>query len=203
MKKILLLLFVFTLTLSSDLLSNDYSKIEFTNTKGVVFQSFDNGQTWVRNYSKIEFTNTKGIVFQSFDNGQSWERVNNNNNKAIVEILTIEFVNCQGTVYHSNDGGVTWTKVKKDSEKLSNDNTNILVYPNPSTSILKVNVNLPSQELYSIVLTDILGNLVFDKQEQLKKGDNTFEIDVSNLVKGYYMISINGSSKCSANFVKE
>ncbi len=231
MKKILLMLFVFSLTLSSDLLSNDYSKIEFTNTKGVVFQSFDNGRTWENdNNSIIEFTNTKGLVFRSFDNGQTWEKLINSkikftntkgtefrsfdngqtwekvNKEALAVILNIELINSQGIIYNSHDGGTTWTRVNTDSqmEILSkDDNISVGIFPNPSTSILKVSVNLKNEELYSICITDLLGNQKFNKKELLRKGDNIVDIDVSSFISGTYVVSIIGLTKCSANFVKE
>ena len=64
-----------------------------------------------------------------------------------------------------------------------------VVYPNPSTGRLKINLNEVNNEL-NLALINLNGIVVFkDKIESSQRG-LTKEIDLSNLVKGYYFVKL-------------
>ena len=80
----------------------------------------------------------------------------------------------------------------------------ISVYPNPVKNILHVDISEYDELLANIQIFDVSARLVFSSNFSNKLGENTFNIDVSNLENGVYQIKIINDNKLIYNksFVK-
>ena len=76
------------------------------------------------------------------------------------------------------------------------------LFPNPATQEVTVNVS-SYQGKVQLQIVNVLGQQVFNKSVELK-GEHTYSINVSPLVKGMYkVILIKGSDLSTGTFVKE
>ncbi|MBN2682258.1 MAG: T9SS type A sorting domain-containing protein, partial [Bacteroidales bacterium] len=64
----------------------------------------------------------------------------------------------------------------------------ILLYPNPANSI--VNIQIPEQSNYEMVISDILGKTI--SVQNLNKTNNT--VDVSNIIPGIYLVELTSNN---------
>lgn len=86
--------------------------------------------------------------------------------------------------------------VYSNSIKLERDNSNdvVVLYPNPTSDILKVSFTANNVEVELRILNGV-GQIVKSDIVEANKGSNTFEIDVSNLANGVYFIQCNMDEK--------
>ena len=68
--------------------------------------------------------------------------------------------------------------------------TNMLVFPNPSTEAINVNLNLKSSQKVSIELTDITGKLILTKDAGTLTGESKQTLNVSSISKGTYLVRV-------------
>jgi hypothetical protein len=74
-------------------------------------------------------------------------------------------------------------------------NTNISVFPNPTTSKTNLSITLTKSELININLFDSKGQLIKGiKSGLLNSGTNIIEIETANLESGLYFISVGNST---------
>lgn len=66
----------------------------------------------------------------------------------------------------------------------------ISVFPNPSTTILTIDLNLNSAQQVNLEITDLMGKVIFSKNAGILIGISTQLLDISNLAKGSYHINI-------------
>jgi hypothetical protein len=76
--------------------------------------------------------------------------------------------------------------------KISGEIPGVLVnaYPNPVASELTVEVTAETANAYSLELTDVSGRVVYNGQMNTTGGMKTTTVDVSNLSKGMYMLTV-------------
>ncbi|MCB0802557.1 MAG: T9SS type A sorting domain-containing protein [Flavobacteriales bacterium] len=90
-----------------------------------------------------------------------------------------------------------FTSINSNSESLSN----IHVFPNPSNGELKMNVTSSISNKYSLSIRNVLGQVIYTDQWQVK-GEQTKSIDLSSEEKGIYFISIqNGADRMTKKIV--
>jgi hypothetical protein len=79
-----------------------------------------------------------------------------------------------------------------------NDNTgvteNLIAYPNPATSSVKIYVSLDHLQQVSLVIYDVFGNEIQNIYTG-KVSDRVFDLDVSTYSKGMYFIKLNTKDK--------
>ena len=68
--------------------------------------------------------------------------------------------------------------------------TNMVVFPNPSTETINVNLNLKSSQKVSIELTDITGKLILTKDAGTLTGESKQTLTVNNISKGTYLVRV-------------
>jgi len=119
--------------------------------------------------------------------------------------------NTGSTSQISTDNGATWAAatvgyrirsvVYESTSTLATSNiksTEIKIYPNPATDILKI--KLLKNEKSKIEIYDISGRLV----KQMDANSDNIELNVSSLTKGSYLLSIStNSQKITKKFIKE
>jgi hypothetical protein len=70
------------------------------------------------------------------------------------------------------------------------------VYPNPAQNVVNVNVQSQADGNIEIMVSDMISNTILVKQLNAASGNNNFQLDVSSLESGIYILSIsNGNDK--------
>lgn len=79
------------------------------------------------------------------------------------------------------------------------------VFPNPAKDVINLNVNAQEQHTNAtLMITNITGQVVEQQQVNLLSGANAFDINVSDMPTGVYMISIESETHQSVTkFVKQ
>lgn len=68
--------------------------------------------------------------------------------------------------------------------------TNMVVFPNPSTETINVNLNLTSSQKVSIELTDITGKLILSKDLGTLTGESKQTLNINSISKGTYLVRV-------------
>ncbi len=68
---------------------------------------------------------------------------------------------------------------------------NVVLYPNPTTNELNININSPIFTTYEIKITDTLGRLIYKLETQ----NVHIQLNTSQFVKGFYFVSILDKNK--------
>lgn len=77
----------------------------------------------------------------------------------------------------------------------------ISVSPNPSPGILNIYYNASIAQKVQLTVHDKTGKILFTKNVQVIKGNNTIQENVSWLIDGFYTVQINNGEEGRANFV--
>ena len=77
----------------------------------------------------------------------------------------------------------------KDNTLLSG----LQVFPNPSSSVVNIQYNALSEGTLSFRLMDVTGRLLMESSMNMKQGQNTKQLDISNLAVATYMLNISVS----------
>lgn len=86
---------------------------------------------------------------------------------------------------------------------ITNQLTNMLVYPNPTNNNLTVKFNLENSSIVSINVVDLAGKVVYYSTNNHVEGINNSTINVANLVNGIYFVKLTASDYSSTvKFVK-
>ena len=77
-------------------------------------------------------------------------------------------------------------------EKYDTFLNNMIVYPNPSTESITLNLNLKSSQQIKIEVTDLTGKLIRSKNAGMLQGESIQTINVSGIAKGTYLVRVVG-----------
>ena len=108
----------------------------------------------------------------------------------IAGLYTFQYVTPTGTTITNYNGPAQCTVPNLTSDKFTAIEQNIIIYPNPATDILKINLgnnNLES-EVQSISIYDLKGSLIS------KTAKFESSLDIKNLSKGTYFVKIQFSN---------
>jgi hypothetical protein len=86
---------------------------------------------------------------------------------------------------------VCYTKSTVSVTENGEQEKNVLVYPNPTSRELLVDLSALEGQEYSIVISNSLGQPVYKKVTRL----NVVQIDVANMARGLYMLHISGNER--------
>ena len=75
------------------------------------------------------------------------------------------------------------------------DANTISIYPNPVEDMLNVSMNLTQGDYYNIEALDITGRSILLADQYISDGQQTVQLDVSNLSKGMYTLVVRSSSQ--------
>jgi hypothetical protein len=120
-----------------------------------------------------------------YPNGDSTERIG--------IVPDIEVKPTQAGIRHSRDEVLEKALAVACNTSVAEKNRNepeIKVYPNPTTGSVTVAVNGLSSSIAEAVLTDITGKVVLQKPVEAYNGAITTSIDMQNLSKGIYFLSL-------------
>ncbi len=69
------------------------------------------------------------------------------------------------------------------------------VYPNPTSDVINVNMNVLTNAKLTVSLLDQTGRVVKTEQWSTSNGNNAFSMDVNNIAKGIYQLSFSSEGK--------
>jgi hypothetical protein len=100
------------------------------------------------------------------------------------------------------DGQFTYSEIK--NIKLYDKSLGISLYPNPAKNSSKLNLNLDNAGVVRISITNVLGKQVSHKEYSGQKGFNQYNINLSKIGAGSYMIRVQANDKIQTiPFIKE
>jgi hypothetical protein len=67
------------------------------------------------------------------------------------------------------------------------------IYPNPANDVMTISINANTSKIVLAELYDLLGNTIYKKEKNIIAGENTFNIDLSELNSGIYFLRIDNS----------
>jgi hypothetical protein len=76
---------------------------------------------------------------------------------------------------------------------------NVIVYPNPTTNNITVQMNLDKEQNVEFILYNIMGEMVYDSKVSEQEGTILQEIDLSLLPDGIYLVKVNEGDKYFTN----
>ncbi|MBC7936744.1 MAG: T9SS type A sorting domain-containing protein [Rhizobacter sp.] len=117
-----------------------------------------------------------------------------NDVKAPVYFYRLKIIDLDGTYYYS-------TIVKLNGPV---KNINITATPNPFGNKLKLTIAAPSKESATLILTDLVGKKILQKNVNLLQGVNSIEIDqLQSLTAGTYILNlVSAQNKTSIRVIK-
>lgn len=74
-------------------------------------------------------------------------------------------------------------------------NVHMKCFPNPAKSVINVAIVGHTEKLNSVVLTDLHGREVMNQSIPSSVGEVQFQLDVSGLVRGMYLLSVNSETR--------
>jgi hypothetical protein len=98
--------------------------------------------------------------------------------------------------YNTGSNFVTTGLLQPLEEKLSvhllpNNNTSVIIYPNPFTSIINLNIKSDKMQDIQIVIKNMLGQLVYQQAYALMSNNDVVQINLNQLSVGPYVIEVN------------
>lgn len=186
-----------TVTMSFELSYALYSASGFSDTLRV-WASDDCGQTWTQLYEKAGslLTTVSGISTSEFvpstgDWRQEVINLSTYGNSSDVKIRFEHVCDYENNL-HIDDINITSTPALNvvSIEKKGTLN----VYPNPTTGLLNVDVQLATQDAIAITVYNSLGQAVSQVQDTKVVGGN-YKLDFSKLAKGVYHVQVVGGGE--------
>ena len=137
-------------------------------------------------------------------NGTDFENIgavnlngNSINNYSYID-ENIDISNPGAIVYYrlkmiDKDGQFTYSEIK--NIKLYDQGLGISLYPNPAKNSSKLNLNLDNPGVVRISITNVLGKQVSHKEYSGQKGLNQYNINLSEVGAGSYIIKVHANNK--------
>lgn len=114
--------------------------------------------------------------------------VNFNSANTTTAVITVNAVNACG---YSQPGKKTIT-VNLGCRNASDltSSVDFSAYPNPTAGLLSVSFQAEKSAKHNVKVTDLLGNVVISNVISATEGANMQELNLSNVAKGMYLLSI-------------
>ena len=113
------------------------------------------------------------------------------------------------TVKFATDNWLEGTGFELEFWKLAgidnHDNiANVTLYPNPATNYVNVNIEGDQAQVFNAAVVDMTGKTVYSEQISFGGGNETHQIGVRNLAKGFYFLHLqNENGKVIRKFIVE
>lgn len=92
------------------------------------------------------------------------------------------------------DGKYTYSNILPVN--ISSNGNELLIYPNPASNYISLQLNSDGRQLINVVIFDNVGKCLISKNILAEKGDNYISLpDVKNLPSGIYLMKVNTGSK--------
>ncbi len=179
------------------------------DTKLSKFTAVKKENTTILNWATATETNNKGFAVERSKNGTNWEQINfiksigtsaNNTEYNAKDINPNKGINYYRLKMIDNDGKFSYSSTQSIlfSDK---ENAGFTIYPNPAKSFIGLNVEKLNGN-GQIIMTDLLGKTV--KTITINNQQTNYKLDVSNLNKGtYFLTLVNGEKVATSKVVVE
>ena len=149
-------------------------------------------------YFSIE-RSTDGINFKGIG------KVNGGTSNNYINLYNFkDFVSVRGMMFYrikviNNDGSYLYSNTVKVVLSKENDFT---IFPNPVKSELNIWVNSSKIETVTVQVIDKLGRVIQQQTVKLTEGENKISLQVTNLIRGSYLVLLKGESILQKQFIK-
>lgn len=179
--------------------------ISYNNTMPVTFGSFSGTKFSGRNelkWNTVSETNNKGFYIErSFDGidfksiGFISSKANNGNATSSLNYEFNDFTPSTGTNYYrlkqtDKDGKFTYSSVVTLKGNKLVGATISAIYPNPVKDNLTITIGSATAEKASLVITDLSGKIVRQKNISLTNGEISIFENISNFATGTYLLKL-------------
>jgi hypothetical protein len=115
-----------------------------------------------------------------------------------------ELVNADGSVFKpyleadwsfESDNAITFGSLGVSSADDIETITEFVVSPNPAFDRINLNLTSDNTNTYNVQITDMMGKVVYSNVMNVNTGRNNQSIDITNLAKGMYTLSLIEGSK--------
>lgn len=180
----------------------NFASLQALPVQMVSFTGQANGNAVSLNWKTASETNTEKFTLYRSVDGKKFEKLTDLDaagNSAQVLDYTYRDYNLPKTtsvVYYQlvltdKDGSISYDKVIDVKLKLAEED--IVLYPNPVSSILNISYPVSKAQQAEVRITDMSGKVVHSSSHSLAVGKQQLSIDVSALPKGVYLVRINNS----------
>jgi len=90
----------------------------------------------------------------------------------------------------NGDNNTITASISENSKDLG-----VSIYPNPANSFVNVTINSSINGVANVNVVDLSGKIVYNSTIGLVSGEQTLNIDLSNLNKGMYMVIVNSDTQ--------
>lgn len=92
------------------------------------------------------------------------------------------------------DGQFSYSRVTSIN-MFCGDESNINLYPNPANNIVNITMKTNDDDTYRIMISDIMGRVVYTSSNDFTSGMNTLQLPISHIPSGQYITLITNSIK--------
>lgn len=170
-----------------------YSQYTNQNDKLDVMVSTNCGASWTNVYSKqgtILSTAPSNSVSAFIPTASQW-RTETINLPSLANQPSV-FVKFVATTFFGNNLYLDNVNLGQPTsvEKNNLNNFSLELFPNPTSDVTNLTVNLSQNEMTSITIMNTTGQLVYSSQNNLQSGKNTIKINSEYWASGVYIISV-------------
>jgi len=87
---------------------------------------------------------------------------------------------------------VTVNACRTADEQVQTAPVSMVAFPNPTDGRASISFNADKKAQYSLIVTDLLGKVIYNEMVNASEGYNMTEINLSGVVKGVYLVSLRG-----------
>ena len=131
---------------------------------------------------------TNALFYHTSNSGETWSSTPD----TIPDFLLVT-VNApdSANAWAVGVGGKIYKGVRKPSGiNLMSLNIDVNIYPNPSTDIINVELVSKNNELINYSLSDVTGRIIEQGQWNLNSTNARFTLNISNVIKGVYLLKL-------------
>lgn len=115
--------------------------------------------------------------------------------------LTYNRPNMKFTFKNSSTSGLATGKVGEDennetiSPALLQSFSNVTLFPNPATTSVTVDFSMKEDKEITLMIFDLTGRIMKENKFAVSRGENSVNLDVSDLEQGNYIVAIDGTAE--------
>lgn len=153
----------------------------------------------IGNWDSLSFTYTFNGNYRLPGDGQTANRINHTTENSIEEFTDLYVIAwIQGADKQVYQAANLVSNTPVGMQEFSNAIQQVDVYPNPTTDVLNVTLNMKNNDNVLATLVDINGNMIESKSINTIPGQNTVQFNTKNLAQGMYHVMIFDSKNNSS-----
>lgn len=185
---------------------------------GVVLSGIRNGDKAQLSWKTLTEINNAGFELQRSADGKYFSSIasiaskaTGGNSTAAINYTIDDAKPFNGANYYrlkqmDKDGKLSYSNIVYLKGVTVSNLTLSALYPNPTSDVLKAAIQAPAAESITFVVMDMMGKTISRQVSNVISGDNTININVSNLPSGSYLLKAicrNGCETAYQKFTKQ